>query len=58
MKSKTFPPVGTIDDNLKQGDQVYRFNTECYQKTKKQFKTYDQELSLKEPISPEQKKSL
>jgi len=27
----SFPPTGTIENNLKPGDRVYRFNAECYQ---------------------------
>lgn len=30
-----FPHAGTIEDNLKPGGRVYRFNAECYQNTKK-----------------------
>lgn len=31
--SIVFPPPGTIEDNLKSADQIYRFNAECYQAT-------------------------
>ena len=31
----TFPPAGTIEDNLKSEDQIHRFDTECYQVTDK-----------------------
>jgi len=32
---KKFPPAFTVDDNLKPGGRVYRFNAECYQNTNK-----------------------
>jgi hypothetical protein len=28
-----FPHAGTIEDNLKPGEKVYRFNAECYKNT-------------------------
>ena len=34
-RSIAFPPAGTIEDNLKPGDKVYRFNAECYRNTKR-----------------------
>jgi hypothetical protein len=30
-----FPPAGTIEDNLKPGEKVYRFNATCYKNTKR-----------------------
>ena len=30
-----FPHAGTIEDNLKPGEKVYRFNAECYKNTGK-----------------------
>ena len=34
LNRKTFPPAGTVEDNLKPGvEQVYRFNAECYKNT-------------------------
>ena len=30
-----FPHAGTIEDNLKPGEKVYRFNAECYKNTKR-----------------------
>jgi hypothetical protein len=30
-----FPHAGTIEDNLKPGEKVYKFNTECYNNTGK-----------------------
>ena len=30
-----FPNAGTVEDNLKPVDQVYRFNAECYKDTGK-----------------------
>ena len=29
-RSIPFPHAGTIEDNLKPGEKVYRFNAECY----------------------------
>jgi hypothetical protein len=34
-RSISFPPIGTIEDNLKPGEKVYRFNADCYKNTKK-----------------------
>ena len=34
-RSITFPPVGTVEDNLKPGGRFYRFNAECYKNTKR-----------------------
>jgi hypothetical protein len=31
----SFPSTGTIEDNLKPDEKIYRFNAECYQNTKK-----------------------
>ena len=31
--AKAFPHSGTVEDNLKPGDRVYRFNAECYKDT-------------------------
>jgi hypothetical protein len=36
--ASAFPKVGTTEDNLKSGDQVYRFNAECYRDTAKAIK--------------------
>ena len=33
--SLAFPGAGTIEDNLKPGEKVYRFNAECYKNTKR-----------------------
>lgn len=40
MDSKTFPPAGTIEDNLKSDDRIYRFNAECYKNTSKSIKIW------------------
>jgi len=34
-RSIPFPHAGIIEDNLKPGEKVYRFNAECYKNTKK-----------------------
>ena len=34
-RSTVFPNPGTIEGNLKPGEKVFRFNTECYHVTKK-----------------------
>ena len=34
-RSLAFPCAGTIEDNLKLGEKVYRFNAECYKNTKR-----------------------
>ena len=31
----TFPNAGTVEDNLKPGGQIYRFNADCYKDTGK-----------------------
>ena len=33
--SVVFPQTGTIEDNLKSGEKIYRFKAECYKNTKK-----------------------
>ena len=34
-RSVDFPNAGTIEDNLKPGEKVYRFNAQCYKNTKR-----------------------
>ena len=34
-RSIAFPSAGTIEDNLRPGEKVYRFNAECYKNTKR-----------------------
>jgi len=38
--SIVFPPAGTIEDNLKPGEKVFRFNTACYKNTKRAIKIW------------------
>lgn len=33
--ASAFPQAGTVEDNLKPGNRVYTFNTECYRDTEK-----------------------
>jgi len=40
-KLALFPPAGTIEDNLKSEDQIYRFDTECYRVTDKAILVWD-----------------
>ena len=34
-RSVVFPSAGTVENNLKPGEKVYRFNAECYKNTKR-----------------------
>ena len=38
--SAAFPHSGTVEDNLKSGEKVYRFNAECYKNTKRAIKIW------------------
>jgi len=41
-KLALFPPVGTIEDNLKSEEgRIYRFDTECYRVTDKAILVWD-----------------
>jgi len=37
-KRLSFPTAGTIEDNLKPGGRVYRFNAACYKNTNRAIK--------------------